>query len=296
MIWNIPIIIWYTYELDFGCNRLENKQIYILKGGIEMSNDVLFAVRDKIATITFNRANVGNAFSKDSYQLIKDYVEQCYDDKNVGAIVLTGKGKHFSAGGDINRFKKLIETGEYLQQENISRAGSMAATVRKCPKPTIAMINGAAAGAGCSIALACDFRIVTHQSKLVMAFIKMGLSGDTGGLYYLQKLVGIAKTTELMMLGNIVGGEEAYRIGLATKLVDNESLSEETYKLAAVLANSPLVAIRKQKQLIEDFFFNDLDAYTLKEVEYMVECSRTKDFEEAVDAFLEKRTPNFRGE
>ena len=261
-----------------------------------MNNDVLFSMSGKIATITFNRPEQGNAFSKDSYQMTKEYIERCSSDMGVGAVVITGEGKHFSAGGDIKRFKTLIDSGEFLKEENILMAGSMADAIRRCPKPVIAMVNGAAAGAGCSAALACDFRIVTPESKFIMAFIKLGLSGDTGGLYYLQKLLGIAKTTELMMLGEAVGGEEAVKIGLAVKLVDKSDLKKETYKLAEKLANSPLMAIRRQKALMYEFFFTDLGEYTEKEARYMTECSYTEDFKEAVDAFLEKRPPVFRGE
>ena len=261
-----------------------------------MNNDVLFTVDNKIATITFNRPEFGNAFSKDSYRMIKEYAESCYEDRSIGAVVITGAGKHFSAGGDIKRFKMLIETKEYLKEDNIRMAGAMAAAIRRCTKPTIAMVNGAAAGAGCSVALACDFRIATPESKFIMAFIKLSLSGDTGALYYTQKLLGIAKATELMMLGGAVSGEEALRIGLITKLVPMKKLKEETYAFAAKLANSPLEAIRRQKALMSEFFFNDLDVYSEKEAQLMAECSLTKDFEESVNAFLEKRLPVFRGE
>ena len=261
-----------------------------------MNDDVLFSISGKVATITFNRPEHGNAFSKDSYHMTKGFIERCGSDTGIGAVVMTGEGKHFSAGGDIKRFKMLIETGEFLKEENILMAGYMAAAIRRCPKPVIAMVNGAAAGAGCSAALACDFRVVTPESKFIMAFIKLGLSGDTGGLYYLQKLLGVAKATELMMLGEAVGGEEAMRIGLAVKLVDRSVLKEETYKFAEKLANSPLMAIRRQKALMNEFFFAGLDEYTEKEARYMTECSYTEDFKEAVDAFLEKRPPVFRGE
>jgi len=261
-----------------------------------MSNDVLFSIKDRVATITFNRPEVGNAFSKDSYKMTSEYIKQCCDNQNVGAVVITGAGKHFSAGGDIKRFKMLVETKEYLREENILMAGCMAAAIHRCPKPTIAMINGSAAGAGCSVALACDFRIVTEASRFIMAFIKLGLSGDTGGLYYMQKLVGIAKTTELMLLGDAVGGEAALQIGLATKLVPGDELMGETYSFASRLAGAPLMAIRRQKALMSEFFYSDLDDYIKKEAGYMVECSHTKDFEEAVNAFLEKRPPVFSGE
>ena len=260
-----------------------------------MYNTITFETGRNIATITLNRPEAGNAFILESYGEVRDAFNAAGADDEVRAVVLTGAGKHFSAGGDIGRFKRLIEAGEYLQKENIAAAGRMAASVRECPKPVVAMVNGAAAGAGCSLALACDFRVMTPKSKLVMSFIKMGLSGDTGGMYYLQKLVGVAKTTELMMTGDAVPGEEALRLGLATVLAGEDGLKEETYALAERLAASPTYAIACQKQLIHEAFYADLAAYSEKESALMAQCSRTGDFAEAVDAFLGKRPPRFCG-
>jgi len=248
-----------------------------------------------VATITLNRPQAGNAFAKEMYGEVADAFEAASADPEVRVVVVTGAGRHFSAGGDINRFKMLIETGEYLQAENVAAAGKMAATAKLCKKPVIAMVNGAAAGAGCSLALACDFRIVTPKSKLVMSFVKMGLSGDTGGLYYLQKLVGTGKACELMMTGKQVSGEEAVQTGLATKLVEDGCLHEETYRFAKELAEMPTFAIGMQKQLLVETFYSDIAPYTERESNYMVACSHTDDFAEAVDAFLEKRPPAFTG-
>lgn len=262
-----------------------------------MSGDVTYVLEDGIATITINRPEFSNALSKDLYGELKDYFEQCGEDDTVRAVVLTGAGKHFSAGGDIKRFKRLIETEEYLREDNVSQAGAMGAAIRRCPKPTIAMVNGTAAGAGCSIALACDFRVVSPSSRFVMAFIKMGLSGDTGGIFYLTKLVGVGKATEMLMLGTPVDGKEALRLGLASRMAEHDdALQAEAHRLAAKLAASPLQAIQRQKALINTFFYQELEAFTRQEVAYMVECSQTEDFKEAVYAFLEKRPPNFRGQ
>lgn len=260
-----------------------------------MYKTILYEIENGIATLTLNRPEVGNAFVRESYLEIREVLTEASDDKNVRVVVLTGAGKHFSAGGDINRFKKLITSGEYLQKDNVMAAGMMAAGVKACNKPVIAMINNAAAGAGCSLALACDFRIVTPKSKLVMAFIKMGLSGDTCGLYYLERLVGVARATELMMTGAPVSGEQAVQLGLATRLVAEDRLREETYAFAKELAALPTFAIARQKQLAIETFYSDLREYAEREADYMVECSHTHDFAEAVDAFLEKRPPKFKG-
>ncbi|MDO4554852.1 MAG: enoyl-CoA hydratase/isomerase family protein, partial [Lachnospiraceae bacterium] len=219
----------------------------------------------------------------------------CTIHEAVKVIVLTGAGKHFSAGGDIREFKELIESETYIEEKSIQLAGDTAEAVRRCPKPVIAMINGAAAGAGCSLALACDFRVMEPNSRLSMAFIQMGLPGDTGGIYYLQKLLGTARTTEFIMLGRAIKGEEAYQIGLASRLALEGRLYETTMELAEELAKKPMLAIKRQKEMLLHFFYKDIKEFTEMEGKYMVECSKSEDFAEAVNAFLEKRKPVFTG-
>ena len=266
------------------------------RGNKRMYETILYQVEHNIATLTLNRPEVGNAFAKESYAEVREALERASEDPAVRVVVITGAGKHFSAGGDIHRFKHLITTGVYLQRENVMAAGRMAARIKTCNKPVIAMVNGAAAGAGCSLALACDFRVLTPKSKLVMSFVKMGLSGDTGGMYYLERLVGVARATELMMTGAPVSGTRALELGLANRLAGEGSLAEETYALARELACAPTFALARQKQLIMETFYADLKEYAEHEAAYMVDCSHTKDFAEAVDAFLEKRPPEFTGE
>lgn len=256
---------------------------------------ITLSIKDRVAVLTFARPESGNAFAKDSYEEVKHAIGSCAENNDVGAVVITGQGVHFSAGGDIKRFKGLIERGEFIGTDSIMRAASMAAAVRACPKPVIAMINGAAAGAGCSLALACDFRVVTPKSKMVMAFIKLGLSGDTGAMYYLHRILGTAKTLELMMLGDVVPGEEAVRLGLATKCVEQEALETETMAFAARLAHGPTFAYARQKELMRRYFYHDMPEYSKDEADYMSACSHTADFAEAVDAFLEKRPAAFQG-
>ena len=258
-------------------------------------NDIAFEKKGAVATITFNRPEYGNSFSENTYVEVPKALAIVESDPGIHALIITGAGKHFCAGGDINRFKRQIDSKKYLEKENIMRAGRMAAAISKCPKPTIAMINGAAAGAGCAVALACDFRVGAVGSKLIMAFIKMGLSGDTGCFYYLQSLVGAARAKQLMMLGDVITGEEAYSMGLLTLLADEGSLQEETDKLALRLAAGPAAAYARQKAIAAEFFQKDMQEYLVKEALYMEECSRTEDFEEAVNSFLEKRTPVFKG-
>lgn len=260
-----------------------------------MYQHIKLHVENKIGTIAINCPKTANAIDPSIYAEIKDAVCGCVINDDVNVVVLTGEGKHFSAGGDIREFKELIESETYIEEKSIQLAGNTAEAIRRCPKPVIAMINGTAAGAGCSLALACDFRVMEPDSKMSMAFINMGLPGDTGGIYYMYKLLGPAKTEELIMLGRPVNGEEAYAIGLASRLAEKGNLYEETRKLALELAAKPQLAIHRQKEMLLKFFYSDISSFTEAESKYMVECSRSEDFAEAVNAFLEKRKPVFRG-
>ena len=174
-------------------------------------------------------------------------------------------------------------------------SGAAAYAIRTCSKPVVARINGAAAGAGSALAFACDFRVVTERSKLVGAFVKMGFCGDTGGFYYLSRLIGTAKATEFYMLGKPITGKEAYELGIANRLVSEEELDSATDELARALANSPTKAIEQQKRMMNRLFYADIPILTEMEREGMQICEQTEDHREAVMAFLEKRSPAFTG-
>lgn len=260
-----------------------------------MYQNILLQTSGSIATITFNRPEFSNAFAAGTYDEVPSALSECGSNAEIRAIILTGAGKHFSAGGDIHTFKARIEDGTYLNRGNVVKAGAMADAVRLCPKPVIAMVNGAAAGAGCALALACDFRVMTPKSRLGLSFINMGFPGDTGAMYYLQRMVGTAKTLELMAFGSMISGEEAYRLGLATQLVPEEQLHQAAEDLARQLASKPTQAIARQKRLMYEFFYRELSAFHQREADFMREASMTNDHKEAVDAFLEKRSPQFSG-
>lgn len=260
-----------------------------------MFKTILYEVVNHTATITINRPEVSNAFSIDTYREVKEAVEKAGNSEEVRVVIITGAGKHFSAGGDIKRFQMLIETEEFLSPEGVIATGAMARSVKQCPKPVIAMVNGAASGAGCALALACDFRVMGPSSKLIMSFINMGFSGDTAGMYFLNKMIGTAKTTEIMTFAKPIKADEAFALGLTTKVAEEGQLLGATNELAESLKNRPTQAIARQKKLNTEFFFNDLEAYVSREAQYMVESGRTADHKEAVYAFLEKRAPNFTG-
>lgn len=257
---------------------------------------ILVRVENRIAAVTINRPEAGNALARETYGEIASAMEQLGTRRDVGAIVITGAGKHFSAGGDIKRFKQLIDSGTYLEPNQLLTADAMATAIRDCPKPVIAMINGTAAGAGLSCALACDFRVVAPSSKMVMAFVNLGLSGDTGSIYNLMRLVGPEKAELMMMTGDPYAGEECVRMGLASQLAEEGHLAETTYALAAKLASKSTDAHAAQKRVIRQFFYNRLEDYYAKEVLEIAWCARQPDFAEAVNAFLERRPPVYNKE
>ena len=252
-------------------------------------NSVLINVSDGIAVVTLNRPEGGNSFDGESFRETAEAIYECEADDNVQVILLTGAGKNFSVGGDIQK----MATFKFLTHDVSMASGEMTASVRKCSKPVVALVNGTAAGAGYALALACDFRIMTEKSILMTAFSNVALSGDSGCIYHLYHLVGLAKTIELMALSEPVNGMEAKQMGLATKIVAEDALMDEGLKFAEKLKHRPLEAIGRQKKIYWETFYHDYDAYCRLEAELFVKSAETKDHVEAVTAFLEKRKPKF---
>ena len=184
-----------------------------------MADDILCEVLDHIATVTLNRPRALNTFTEEMLEGGRRIFESLAEDEAVRCVVLTGAGKHFSAGGDLGRFKEAIENKVFLTPRFVGLASALAKAILVCPKPVIGMINGAAAGGGCGLALACDLRVVTERTSFVMAFINVGLGGDTGSLYNLVRLVGLGRAKEMIMLGEPVGGREAVAMGLANRQI-----------------------------------------------------------------------------
>lgn len=262
-----------------------------------MKELVLMTKAGHVATLAFNSPENGNALDFDMYAALNEKLNACEEDEEVRVVVLTGTGKHFCAGGDIRQFKDRIANKVFLTKKELSYAVDTAHRIRMFKKPTVAVVNHAAAGAGFSLACACDFRIATPKTSFTMAFINVGLCSDTGGLYLLGKLVGAGRAAEIMMTGRPVGGEEAVQIGLANQCVPEEELLEAGGQFAARLAKAPRKALAYQKQLINKYFYEDsFHAYGHDEAEANHECSKSADFEEAVNAFIEKRKANFTGQ
>lgn len=260
-----------------------------------MYDTLLFTVQNHIARVSINRPELHNSIVWDVSREIEKAMQQCSADPEIRAVILTGEGKDFSAGGDVHRFKKLLDEGKGLPPDGMRLSGAAAYAVRTCDKPVVCRVNGAAAGAGSALAFASDFRIVTERTKFVGAFVKMGFCGDTGGFYYLSRLAGTAFATEFYMLGAPLRGADAFQMGLANRLCSDEELDDVTYELAGRLANSPTQAITCQKRMMNQMFYADIPVLTEMERAGMQHCEVTEDHREAVMAFLEKRKPSFTG-
>ncbi len=264
-----------------------------------MYKTILFEIQDGIATITINRPEVMNSLNDEMYGELVNIFNQCGEREDVRCVIVTGEGRAFCAGGDIGTM--MGDDGAEVKnplgtKEGLIKIGKMSVAARKCPKPIIAMINGAVAGAGFSLAAACDFRIISSKAVFTPAFIKIAASGDTGIILNLARLVGFNKMEEIMMLGNKISAEEAELLGLATKVVVAQDLLKETYTFAKRLAVGPTFAYGQQKKVFWETFFEDIyPKYENSEAESMLACGASEDFVEATTAFIEKRKPYFTG-
>ncbi len=265
------------------------------------TQELLASVADGVLTLTLNRPAARNALSRAMLDGLARLLAEAEADPAIGAIVITGAGGAFCAGGDVKGMAERNASGEpepidqaIARQRRNQRAVS--GRLHAMPKPTIAAIPGAAAGAGLSIALACDLRVMAEAAFLTTAFAKVGFSGDYGGTYFLTRLVGAAKARELYFLSDRVDAAEALRLGLANRVVPAEALAAEAQALASRLANGPRVALAYMKEnLNRAFSGGDMDDCLDLEATHHVHCGLTEDHRQAAQAFVEKRAPVFRG-
>ena len=254
---------------------------------------------DGIATITLNRPERLNALTKPMMQALRARLAELAADDAVGCVVLTGAGNAFCAGGDVRVQAQVAAEGspETPEQRSDALRVSMEASrlLHEMPKPTIAMLNGVAAGAGLSLALACDLRIVGRSARMTTAFAKVGLSGDYGGTWFLTQLIGSAKARELYFLSDMLDAAEIERLGLANRVVGDDELEAEAMALAKRLANGPGVALRYMKRNLNAAESGTLAAGLDSEAYGMLRARASEDHKEAARAFVEKRAPVFRG-
>ncbi len=261
-----------------------------------MPDLILLAEADGVATMVLNRPEKLNAFDDEMRRQFLTAVDTVATRPGVRALVITGAGRAFSAGGDIGYMVRLKQEGADYEGGlgTLVAAGSSAiARIASLPFPTIASVNGAAAGGGCNLALACDLRIASDRAGFGQSFVKIGMHTDWGGSYLLPRLVGLAKALELCWLGDMVDAAEALRIGLVNRVVPHERLDEETRALAARLASAPRTSVLAAKHNLRASFSRTLEECLDAEYRAQAACWESADSGEGVRAFVEKRAPRF---
>lgn len=259
-----------------------------------MNNSILIKIENQVAYITLNRPDVFNSFNREMAFSLQSILDDCEHNNGVRSIVITGNGKAFCAGQDLKEvtnpelnpgFKKILE----------EHYNPIITRIRAINKPIIAAVNGVAAGAGANIALSCDLVVASNKASFIQAFSKIGLIPDSGGTFFLPRLIGFQKATALMMLGDKVTAEEAEELGMIFKVISSESFNEEVEKLAIKLANMPTKALGLIKELLNKSITNTLEQQLELEGKLQIEAALSEDYTEGVNAFMEKRKPIFKG-
>jgi len=258
---------------------------------------VRFEVAGDVGTITLNRPDKLNALSNELARELVDALKSAASEHRVRALVITGAGRAFSAGGDVDRMRQLVDNEEWSVARDLLVAGAdVAYLLMSMPKPTIASVNGPAAGAGGSLALACDVRIASESASFGLVFSRLGLLPDWGATYFLPRIVGAARAIEIVVGGELIDAAEAYRIGVFNRVVPGDQLEAATRELAARLAAKSPTAVRLARQAIYDSFELSLKDMLDREIDDQLRRFRTTDAREGIHAFLEKRRASFRGD
>ena len=259
-----------------------------------MANSIEVRIKNKVATLTLNRPDVFNSFNREMALRLQDELDSCEVNPEVRAIVITGEGKAFCAGQDLKEvttpelnpgFKKILE----------EHYNPIVTRIRKIEKPIVAAVNGVAAGAGANIALACDVVVASERGSFIQAFSKIGLIPDSGGTFFLPRLIGFQKASALMMLGDKVSAEEAEKLGMIYKMFFSEDFNAEVTVLAETLAQMPTKALGMTKRLLNESLTNNINSQLEMESKLQIEAAQSEDYAEGVSAFVEKRKPNFSG-
>lgn len=256
-------------------------------------NCILYQKDGNVVTITLNRPDVFNAFNDEQSYELQDALKAAKKDEEIRVVILTGAGKAFCSGQDLKAIAG-AEKRSFIESLH-KRYNPIIREMRNMPKPIICKLNGVAAGAGCSLALASDFIVASENASLIEVFINVGLVLDSGSSFFLPRLVGSARAFELATMGNKVTARQAFEWGMVNRCVPHESLDEETAKIVEYYANAPTKAIGLMKKMLNRSFNSDLESM----LEYEAYCQETAgssaDNKEGVAAFNEKRKPRFTG-
>ena len=258
--------------------------------------NILVAESEGVLTITLNRPEKLNSFIGHMRRDLAEALEHAGSERHVRVVILTGAGRAFCAGGDIEFMADLMKRRDSEEFARILGAGRrVILAIRQMTKPVIAAVNGIAAGAGCNLALACDLRIASTAASFTQSFVKVGLNPDWGGTYFLPRLVTSNKACELFFLGETINADEAARLNIVNQVVSPEELESATQELAQRLKVAPPIAIAAAKQAVYMSEANDLEEMLRYETESQIRCFESDDGHEGVRAFLEKRDPHFTG-
>ncbi|MBC7382106.1 MAG: enoyl-CoA hydratase/isomerase family protein [Bacteroidia bacterium] len=254
---------------------------------------ILYEVNNGIASLTLNRPDVFNAFNEQLSTDVNDALKKTAKDKSIRVLIITGAGKAFCSGQDLKAIA--ASKNRSLSDSLVKRYNPMIRAIRNLPLPVICKLNGVAAGAGCSLALACDMIVAAENASLIEVFVNVGLVLDSGSSYFLPRLIGSARAFELSTLGSKVTAQQAFEWGMINRLTKAEELDAEVNKLAEYYAKAPTKAIGLMKKMLNKSFHSDLDTMLEYEIYCQEIAGRSNDYKEGVAAFNEKRKPAFNG-
>ena len=255
---------------------------------------IQFEIKDSIAYIHLNRPEKFNAFNREMALFLQEKLDACERNISIRCVVITGNGKAFSAGQDLAEV--VDPEGPGMIKILAEHYNPIVSRIRKLNKPVIAAVNGVAAGAGANIALCCDIVLAGKSASFIQAFSKIGLIPDSGGTYFLPRLIGFQKASAIMMLGDRISAEEAEKMGMIYRVLPDETFMEEVDKIAQTLAEMPTKGLAFTKQALNLSMEQGFEQQLNTEDSLQQKAAATNDFKEGVDAFMGKRKPEFRGD